>query len=173
MLHKHHIVPRHMGGSDDPSNLVELTVEEHAEAHRKLYEEHGLKEDYIAWKALDGQITAVEATQEARKLWVENNPELSKEISRKATKAQLVSRANNPERFKNVNLKYRQENPEKHKESLLKAQNAVKVKIQTPEGCFNSMKEAADHYGLKVDTIRWRVNNNSKGFFRIQGELNG
>jgi hypothetical protein len=41
MKHKHHIVPRHMGGTDDPSNLIELTVEEHAEAHRKLWEQYG------------------------------------------------------------------------------------------------------------------------------------
>ena len=38
--HKHHIIPRHAGGTDDSSNLVELTVEAHAEAHKKLYEEH-------------------------------------------------------------------------------------------------------------------------------------
>ena len=56
MKHKHHIVPRHMGGTDDPSNLIELTVEEHAEAHKALYEEHGHIEDYCAWKGLSGQI---------------------------------------------------------------------------------------------------------------------
>lgn len=50
----HHIIPKHMGGTDDESNLVELTVEEHAEAHRKLYEEHGLIEDYLAWQGLAG-----------------------------------------------------------------------------------------------------------------------
>jgi hypothetical protein len=52
MKHKHHIIPRHMGGTDDPSNLVELTPEEHAEAHRKLYEEHGQWQDYVAWQGL-------------------------------------------------------------------------------------------------------------------------
>ena len=52
MKHKHHIIPRHMGGTDDPSNLVELTPEEHAEAHRKLYEEHGHWQDYVAWQGL-------------------------------------------------------------------------------------------------------------------------
>ena len=56
MKHKHHIIPKHMGGTDDESNLVELTIEEHAEAHRKLYEEHGKLEDYLAWKGLSGQI---------------------------------------------------------------------------------------------------------------------
>jgi len=45
-----------MGGSDDPSNLIELTVEEHAEAHRLLYEQHGHWEDYCAWQALSGRI---------------------------------------------------------------------------------------------------------------------
>ena len=29
LYHKHHIIPKHMGGTDDPSN--KLTVEEHAE----------------------------------------------------------------------------------------------------------------------------------------------
>ncbi len=52
--HKHHIIPKHMGGSNDPSNLVMLTVEEHAEAHRKLYEEHGHWQDYYAWRGLAG-----------------------------------------------------------------------------------------------------------------------
>ena len=56
MKHKHHIIPRHMGGTDDPSNLIELTVEEHAEAHKKLWEQYGNIKDYCAWKGLSGQI---------------------------------------------------------------------------------------------------------------------
>ena len=66
LLHKHHVIPKHMGGSDDPSNLIELTVEEHAEAHKKLFEQHGLWQDRIAWQALTGQIGLDEAIQEAR-----------------------------------------------------------------------------------------------------------
>lgn len=65
MKHWHHIVPRHMGGSDHPSNLVLLSVEEHAEAHRLLFEKHGRWEDKLAWKALSGQITMSEASKEA------------------------------------------------------------------------------------------------------------
>ena len=45
MKHLHHIVPRHMNGSDDSSNLVELTVEEHAQAHLDLYHKYGKEEE--------------------------------------------------------------------------------------------------------------------------------
>lgn len=62
MKHKHHIIPKHAGGTDDPSNLVELTVEEHAEAHRILYEQHERWQDFIAWKTLSGQMSLTEAS---------------------------------------------------------------------------------------------------------------
>ncbi len=68
IYHKHHIVPRHMGGTDESSNLIELTVEEHAEAHKKLYEQHGKEEDRIAWLTLSGQASKPEAMRLAAKL---------------------------------------------------------------------------------------------------------
>jgi hypothetical protein len=64
MKHKHHIIPKHMGGSDEEDNLIELTIEEHAEAHRKLYEEHGRWEDYLAWQGLAGLMTKEELVKE-------------------------------------------------------------------------------------------------------------
>jgi len=93
IYHTHHIIPKHMGGSDHPLNLILLSIEEHAEAHKKLYEQHNNQYDYIAWKALSGQISSAEATilavkkantgkkhtEETKKLWSEqrtgqNNP---------------------------------------------------------------------------------------------------
>lgn len=52
-----------MGGTDDPNNLLELTVAEHAEAHRMLFEKYGRWEDEIAWKALAGIIGHEEAVK--------------------------------------------------------------------------------------------------------------
>jgi hypothetical protein len=54
--HRHHIIPKHAGGSDDPSNIVELSVAEHAEAHRLLYEQYGRWQDRVAWQGLAGII---------------------------------------------------------------------------------------------------------------------
>jgi len=56
IYHNHHIIPRHMGGTDDPSNLTQLTIEEHAEAHRLLWEEHGRWQDYAAYMSLSNLI---------------------------------------------------------------------------------------------------------------------
>ena len=68
IYHKHHIIPRHAGGTNDPSNLIKLTVEEHAEAHRILYESHGRWQDGVAWKTLSKQITCAEAIKLAQSL---------------------------------------------------------------------------------------------------------
>ena len=51
-----------MGGTDDPKNLIELSIEEHAMAHMKLYEQYGKKEDLGAYYLLTGQ------TEESNKI---------------------------------------------------------------------------------------------------------
>ena len=68
MKHKHHIIPKHMGGTNDPSNIAELTVEEHAEAHKRLYEEYGRWQDYVAWQGLSGRIGKEEIIQMKNKM---------------------------------------------------------------------------------------------------------
>lgn len=50
-----------MGGTNNPDNLIELTVAEHAAAHKLLFEQHGKKQDFIAWKTLEGRISREEA----------------------------------------------------------------------------------------------------------------
>ena len=64
--HKHHIVPRHVGGSDDPSNIVELTVIEHAAAHFWLWLKHNRWQDLVAWRGLSGMIGSEEAIRLAQ-----------------------------------------------------------------------------------------------------------
>lgn len=68
MKHKHHIVPKHMGGKDDSENIIELTIEEHAEAHRLLWEHYGKKQDFLAWQGLLGLVSKQEITKEVLSL---------------------------------------------------------------------------------------------------------
>jgi hypothetical protein len=54
-----------MGGTDDPDNLVRVTIEKHALLHKQLWEDLGYERDYIAWKTLSGQMTKGEALYKA------------------------------------------------------------------------------------------------------------
>lgn len=49
-----------MGGSNDPTNIIEITIKEHAEKHKELWEKYNKKEDYIAWKCLSGKFEECE-----------------------------------------------------------------------------------------------------------------
>ena len=73
--HKHHIIPRYEGGSDNPCNLVELTVTQHAMWHFAEWQRKGNKEDYIAWKCLSGQMNGKEIEAEVWRLAVERRAE--------------------------------------------------------------------------------------------------
>lgn len=68
IYHVHHIVPKHDGGTDDPDNLIRLSVKDHAEAHRLLYEQHGKEEDRIAWLGLSGVYSNQEVVYYAEQL---------------------------------------------------------------------------------------------------------
>ena len=56
MYYTHHIIPKHAGGTNDPSNLIKLTLEEHAYAHKELFEKYGRWQDEVAYRALSGSI---------------------------------------------------------------------------------------------------------------------
>ena len=64
MKHRHHIIPRHMGGTDDPSNIIEVTVAEHAELHRRLWMAFGHHEDLVAYRGLAGIVPKQELVKE-------------------------------------------------------------------------------------------------------------
>ena len=101
--HKHRIIPGHMGGTYEPSNVILLSVEEHAEEHRKLYEKFGRWQDKTAWMLLSKQakredfgMTGKGHTIETRKLMSEKrkkyfeNPANRKIISDKKKGKELV-----------------------------------------------------------------------------------
>ena len=64
--HKHHIVPKHAGGTDEPSNLLKCNIAMHAFMHEQRYKETGDEYDEIAARTLRGQIGKSEAATLAR-----------------------------------------------------------------------------------------------------------
>jgi hypothetical protein len=53
-LHRHHITPKHAGGSDDKNNLVTVTRSEHEQLHRILYKENKRWQDLAAVSLISG-----------------------------------------------------------------------------------------------------------------------
>ena len=132
IYHWHHIVPKHAGGTDDQSNLVRLTVEEHAEAHKLLFEEYGKKEDYIAWKSLSEQIGKEEIFLETSRLGGINNTGKSKsESHRKKISESLRGTSYSESRKKNIsesmkgNTNSQNHSSEEYKKKQSEAMRAV------------------------------------------------
>ncbi len=120
MIHKHHILPKHAGGTDHPSNLISLSVEEHAQAHKELYEKYGKKEDYLAWRGLAGLMNKKEISKEimleaakrgnaAHVAKYHSDPEYAAEIRRKQSKP------------KSTTVNYFKPKSESHKENMSKS----------------------------------------------------
>jgi len=121
-----------MGGTDDPSNLIELTPQEHAEAHRKLYEEQGYWQDYVAWQGLAKLATKEEnvhmllseagkkgaAIVNANGGWRKRNPEAAKRAAKKQSE---MMKGKDQKGEKNNNAK----------EYIITQPNGSKIKVKS------------------------------------------
>ncbi len=111
LIHKHHIIPRYMGGPDDVENLVEVTITQHAMFHYCNYQLWNNVEDYVAWRGLSGQISEAEFIVEKQKIFgkigsdrlrekLKDNPQLEKEIRQKQIESWNKNREKNIEKTK-------------------------------------------------------------------------
>ena len=170
IYHKHHIVPRHMGGSDDPSNLVELTVEEHAQAHLDLYNEHGWHQDLVAHRMLLGQVSKAEAIKELQKkpksiTWKkkkseamkgENNHMYGKTASDKQKEAVRVANSISKPNLSKL-YKERYINGE-HNVPIMNGKDNPRARKVLAEGVlYDTVTECCKAYGMKNhNAIRYR-----------------
>ena len=61
MRHNHHIIPKHLGGTDDPSNLIKgISVVRHAMFHYANWLLWKSRGDFIAYRALSGSASKEE-----------------------------------------------------------------------------------------------------------------
>ena len=176
ITHKHHIIPKHAGGTDDPSNLVELTVEEHALAHKKLYEQYGNFQDKLAWQGLKGMIPKQEIISQLMSNLSsgENNPmygrsaiiEQNLKWYTDGTENIYVTEDTQPKGFYNgrSGIKRRPASPETKKkisESLKGNIPPNRLSVIAPDGKeFPSIKFAANSLNLTVSQFKHRFVNN-------------
>jgi hypothetical protein len=64
LWHKHHIIPKHIGGTDSPSNLIKVNLAMHSYLHKCLFEEQGRWQDKLAWQMLSKKIGKDELVRE-------------------------------------------------------------------------------------------------------------
>jgi len=151
MKHKHHVIPKHAGGTDDPSNIVELTIEEHAEAHRKLYEEHGRWQDRIAWHALSGIIGHKEA-------WYQKICEASKMAREKI--AEMYTSEDRSRWRKNAWENATEEQREKHRQAVSKGRTGIKLSEEHRQAMSERMTgEGHPLWGVPWDEERLWITN--------------
>ena len=148
--HKHHIIPRHAGGTDDASNLIELSIEDHAQAHLNLYEQHGRWQDEVAHRMLSGQISSQEATLQAQRQgqldrWAKISPE---------ERSAMHSGAKNP--------MYGKQSSQKQKDAVSKALKGKKKwykmadnskNLLTRSGADNPRARAVTYEGVDYPTL--------------------
>ena len=163
IYHTHHIIPKHAGGTDDPSNLVKLTIEEHAQAHLDLYEKNKDERDLLAYKFLLGQIDkqdVIKALQKLPKtdqhkkkisesLKGERNPQWGKTTTQKQKDA--VSKAM---KGKKKNYAIKSNWPTKSGKD-----NPRSRKISAEGKIYDTIQSCCDAYGFKNhNNIRYRLN---------------
>lgn len=182
IYHKHHIIPRHMGGTDEPANLVILTVEEHAEAHRILYEKHGLIQDKLAWQGLTGMISKQDLIKElmSHNSSGKSNPMYGRSAITEqnlkwytdGTKTIYVPEGTAPDNFYPGRKLGNRISPSEETKRKISAANTGKIPpnrlcVISPTGeKYESIKSAALSLGLTVSQFRHRCLQNGDWFIQ-------
>ena len=137
IYHSHHIIPKHAGGTDEPTTLIKLTIDEHAEAHRVLYEKHNRWQDKLAWKSLSGMIDKEEILWEIyhrpRETYSNKGRPLSTEHRKKLSENHADFNGKN-------NPMYGKKQSAHNKEALKKANTGRKLSPESRKKISDSMK---------------------------------
>nr|DAU06526.1 MAG TPA: HNH endonuclease [Caudoviricetes sp.] len=191
---RHHIIPRHAGGSNVASNITRLQHKEHALAHHLLYRIYHRVEDKLAYKMFYGQVSNPWKLPEFRKNMTDtvtrNLQNVDRSKQRKATsivgkRAVEEHTGIHADGMREVAIeaskKWAKEHPvlaskrssDSHKNRTQKdyermAAHKSKHLILDGQGhVFHSVAEAAHFYNLKPYIIDNWVRRGSKGWSRI------
>lgn len=141
-MHRHHIIPKHDGGTNDPDNLVYMTPAEHGEAHRVLFEKYGRWQDKLAMNGLMGNVTTEELRIERVRQAHLGKPggmlgkKHSDETKRKMSIAHTGSKNPNPmteQARRNISVAHIGQKRSEETKAKMRASQAARRAKETPE----------------------------------------
>lgn len=189
ITHKHHIIPKHAGGTDDPSNIVELTVEDHAIAHLVRWKMYGQMGDFDAYRILSANVNnpqiwddKARAAQGERlkKCWTTEKREAFSEKMKKVQKRPEVieerkRRTSAPEWGAKISAAHKKSDAIKQlnrrRAELSKAPEVQKKRIETymkrPDTAAHlkklaAMGNAATSKPVRIDGVQYKSINHAK-----------
>lgn len=172
-VENHHILPRCMGGSDDPSNLVYLPPRVHYICHRLLCKIHPYESKLkFAFWAMSNQLTKREyrvtshSYSSAKKAFAEANSKLHKGKTLSPEHINVIRQRcidNNPNKNSKNKGKKRPDSVvasiKETKKRFPERNPQYKGRYVTPQGTFSTAYEAARSTTYAVEAIRRYCNN--------------
>ena len=110
VIHKHHIIENRDGQRFRTDITIPLSVEGHADIHKRYWEKWGFHEDYVAWKTLSGQLGKEELFIETSRIGGLNNKgkKKTREHAEKISQANKGQNASFPKLTNEQREKHRQ-----------------------------------------------------------------
>lgn len=168
-LERHHIVPRHAGGTNNKDNLIKISLKDHILAHKIRYEVYKNPCDLSAHNYMTGQsaegkraiCAANGAKSKGRKLTQEHKDKISKATSGennpfygKTHTSQVTEKL----RENSIGRKWKEETKQKLSKTLKSRPditNPRKCKVKNVE--YSSLAEAAKMLGIGKSLLRYRL----------------
>jgi len=176
-LYVHHIIPRSLGGTDNPDNLVTLTLKEHRIAHRLLTK---FTTGNSYWKMLHAYSffdKSVDLTPSPFTGWTSESH--ARGVKTRKRKGSYKTGKNNVFSSEKVKLivKHRMKtrNPMKNPEVVdkYKRNRPHSNHVKTPDGYFYSLREAAKFYNTTPHMVKKVVKQNPTTHHIITPSMRG
>lgn len=162
-LERHHILPKHAGGTEEESNFTYLSHREHIAAHWLLWKIHGRQGDLIAWTGNAKKQGHWKHTEESKKKMCEaqkgrKNQPHSEETKRKMSAAH-TGKKKSKEHIENLSKALRGRYREKSSQWGLKRTEESKKKMS--ERAKNRKVIVCPHCDTSATTnmTRWHFDN--------------
>ena len=172
IYHKHHIIPRSSGGSDDKDNIVTLEYKHHVLAHYILYKSNPTNANWVAYRLMSGIDENKKKVVEQLKLEAISKRDNSNISTPQSNKKRSVGvkkymESLTPEKRSKIYGKHKENHPmwgvdRKGKKAANYGKSKGEYIVWTPNGemlHFKSLRKLMD-YGFDEGTIK---RNRNKG----------